>query len=269
MMKRIRTVSCARALLAAAVGLSGLAACSSSGDTSHGLAQQPADTTGGGATAENAGAAGENGENGENEEEYSITDCSIGQLVAIAEAVDATQINAANIALEKSSDPRVKKVAQSILDGYTRSNHAMMSSGIEPVAGDVADAITVRGDQLVKTLRSTPSASFDRSFVSNELLEQLSVLSMLQNVSLGEQPSAAPAGSTTAPSHTAHPHMTKAIRHVRKQLKQLVALQRQLVGACGTPGAGCAAGECEDAGADAAPPTYDAAAAPGARQTAH
>jgi predicted outer membrane protein len=257
-------------LLAASAGLAGAMACGANApaDTSESPARQQQDASADAASSANLVDGGDAAESGCSL--LQITDCSTGQIVAIAQALNTAEIDDANLAIGLTSNPDVRSLANRILTDHTNVDRLLSAwldaSRAVPVASDISNEISRSAANELATLRR--SSEFDRDFVAHEVVEHVTALGFFEHVLLvGQQlPGFQIVADAQPGSNAALATLLATARiAIQTHLQLAFVTEQQIVGACGTGrndgGAAADAGNGADAGnsGDAAvPPGLDA-----------
>ncbi|HZU83990.1 MAG TPA: DUF4142 domain-containing protein [Polyangiaceae bacterium] len=257
-----------RILLAASTGAALVAACSGNSSTDGTVSSSPVQSDAG----SDAFASGNESDADAGSSAcrpFSLTECSPGQAAAIAQALDRSEIDAANLALGRSSDPDTIAFAKMMIQDHTnlesQLNAWLEASSTQPVSNDIAEHITMTSASQLSILGQ--STQFDRDYAAAQVADHVTALGFFEHV-LPPPPSEQDAGADAAPGSIAAlaQLVMQGQTTIRNHLEMAFALERRVVGVCGTPtggsssqGGGQDAGATNDAAADAR--TNDAATA--------
>jgi putative membrane protein len=248
-------------LIATSVGLASVAACGNApGGVGSSSAGEQRDS--GAGTSADAMAAANVAEGGDASASTNhctsvrITDCSTGQIVAIAEALNTAEIDEANLALSLSSNASIKAFANQMVQDHTSLARAIATwldtSGTQPVPGDISETIAASARTDLTTLRR--SSQFDRDYSAHQVIDHVKTLGFFEHVLIvnpqqtsGQGVANAQAGSSAALAAL----FASARGAIAGHLQMAFALEQQVVGACGTPGATSNDAGAADASADA------------------
>lgn len=101
---------------------------------------------------------------------------SDGEIVGVLEAANQGELDLAQVALEKGSDPRVKEFASQMRQEHGQAKEKLAGLGIRPVGGEMSRRIGDRGRSAVARLKGLEGATFDRAYVENQVSEHASLL---------------------------------------------------------------------------------------------
>lgn len=99
-------------------------------------------------------------------------------FISAASLIDKSQIEAAQIALARSPNPRVRELAQEILAGHEQS-HAALHTVVERELLTGA-ALGAAGKHMLTELREASGESFDRVYIASTLRSHTDALTQLE-----------------------------------------------------------------------------------------
>ncbi len=110
-----------------------------------------------------------------------VKEASLGNL---------TEVALGRLAVEKSSDPQVKKFGQQMIDDHTKAQEALRSAATrEGISGDVPGALDQTHDQVVEKFRKLSGPEFDRAYKEDMLKDhQEDVAAFQKQAALGSTP---------------------------------------------------------------------------------
>ena len=111
-----------------------------------------------------------------------LTDANIAAIVVGANKID---ISAANIALERSSNKKVKEFAERMITDHT----AVLNSAVElvtrlgvvPVDNDLVATLAEQSRKHEKNLRSLSGKDFDKSYIDHEVAYHEAVIAVISD----------------------------------------------------------------------------------------
>jgi putative membrane protein len=119
---------------------------------------------------------------------------SDGQILEITHTANAGEVDQAKIALSKTTDSRVKSLAQMMVRDHTQADYKGMvvakKAGIERQTSPVSQSLESDIDSTTLTLKSEPKADFDRNYVDTQIREHQSVLDTIDQKLMPEASSA-------------------------------------------------------------------------------
>jgi len=135
-----------------------------------------------------------------------------GAYITNAAMGDMYEIQAADIALEKSQNARVKELAQMIKTDHTAASNAMkaMLPQADPEATPPT-ALDQRRQGLIDNLRSASGADFDRVYIDQQIAAHQEALTLHRGFSDQDSPLAAHA-KTVVPKIEGHLRMAEQLK---------------------------------------------------------
>ena len=95
------------------------------------------------------------------------------QIAMIAVTADNVDINAGKLAVEKSSNPKVKQFGQMMVTDHTSVNKKATALAkklkLTPEESDTSRSLKSDGDKNLEKLRDLSGAEFDKAYVDNEV----------------------------------------------------------------------------------------------------
>lgn len=112
-----------------------------------------------------------------------VDDAEIAQIVVTANGIDVKQ---GEQALERASDARVKRFAETMIADHTAVNRSAVELvtrlGVTPRASDVSRSLEASAAETMETLSAKAGAEFDRAYIANEVRYHRVVLEALDNL---------------------------------------------------------------------------------------
>ena len=106
----------------------------------------------------------------QNESDAPPTDPQIAMIAVTADTVD---IDAGKLAVEKSSNPKVKQFGQMMVTDHTSVNKKATALAkklkLTPEESDTSRSLKSDGDKNLEKLRGLSGAEFDKAYVDNEV----------------------------------------------------------------------------------------------------
>lgn len=125
---------------------------------------------------------------------------------------DMYEIQAADIALQRSQNARVKELAQMIRTDHAAASNAMKAMLPQAAPGTTAPtALDQRRQGLIDNLRSAPAAGFDAAFIDQQIAAHNEALTLHRGFSNADSPLAAHARSVV-PKIEGHLRMAEQIK---------------------------------------------------------
>jgi putative membrane protein len=143
-------------------------------------------------------------------------------IVSLTQAADEGEIATSKIALQKATNPDVKKYAQQMIDHHTKMitarNALLKTTGMQAAAG-AKDSSAKTRDQMVSMLNAAPKGvAFDTAYVNGQVMAHQNTLDFLRKAEPATQ--AAPLKE----------QIQKATPQVEQHLNEAKALQGKLGG---------------------------------------
>jgi putative membrane protein len=112
------------------------------------------------------------------------TKLSDGQIANIVTTVDTAEIEQAQVALNKATDPGVRAFATQMVQEHTASKQAgaqlASQSGLTAADSPKSVELKAKGDKMLATLNETDAANFDATYVEGQIEQHAEVLKMLE-----------------------------------------------------------------------------------------
>ncbi|WP_437733979.1 DUF4142 domain-containing protein [Sorangium sp. So ce1335] len=106
------------------------------------------------------------------------------ELAAVLAAFDAAELNAAQLALSRASDPHVLEFAQELLEHHTLSSQRLLAAvgqtGVRPLDNQISLALAEQGAADQQTLEGLTGQLFDWGFVDLQIHRHREYLAHLQ-----------------------------------------------------------------------------------------
>jgi putative membrane protein len=107
------------------------------------------------------------------------------QIMAILDSVDTGEIEQAQIATTKASDPRVRDFATQMITEHTKSKQkgAQLASqlGITPTASHYSQELQTKGSKMLEKVRAADSTKFDSIYMKGQIQQHQEVLNLLSD----------------------------------------------------------------------------------------
>jgi len=114
--------------------------------------------------------------------EPGLTDANIAAIVVGANNID---ISAGKIALERSSNPEVKKFAQTMITDHTAVLNAAVELvtrlGVTPVNNDLVAVLSKQSQEHEANLKTLSGAAFDKTYIDHEVAYHEAVIGVIKN----------------------------------------------------------------------------------------
>ncbi len=101
-----------------------------------------------------------------------------------------TEVALGRLAVEKSSDPQVKKFGQQMIDDHTKAQNALRSAATkEGLSRDLPGSLDQEHEQVVEKFRNLSGPEFDRAYKEDMLKDhQEDVAAFQKQAALGSTP---------------------------------------------------------------------------------
>lgn len=110
---------------------------------------------------------------------------SDGQIAAILTTVDDGEIEQAQAALQRATDPEVRDFASHMIDQHTASKRAgaqlAAQTGIKPVDSPKSKELQASGAQQLQLLNSAEQTNFDITYLSGQIEQHTAVLKLIED----------------------------------------------------------------------------------------
>jgi predicted outer membrane protein len=110
-----------------------------------------------------------------------FSDCSVGNVLGMAEALTHAAIGRAKMAADRAQDPAVKEFAERVLDDHQKLDQELSQFesdvGAQPVETDVSSAIERGARRELKGLEE--AKNFDREYIADEIAAHLKAAGFL------------------------------------------------------------------------------------------
>ncbi|HET8934958.1 MAG TPA: DUF4142 domain-containing protein [Polyangiales bacterium] len=106
---------------------------------------------------------------------------SDGQVVGIVQAINAGEIDQAQLAKSKAKDARVKKFADHMITQHTDSQKQLGKMQSAAAESSVQSDLKVASAADLDTLKNTEAADFDAVYVNSQVKQHKAALDMLTN----------------------------------------------------------------------------------------
>lgn len=110
---------------------------------------------------------------------------SDGQIAAVLMTVDDGEIQQAQSALQRATDPEVRAFATHMIDQHTASKQAgaqlASQTGLRPVESPKSRELQADASQQLERLNSADQANFDITYVSGQIEQHTAVLKLIED----------------------------------------------------------------------------------------
>lgn len=110
---------------------------------------------------------------------------SDAQILGILATVDNGEIQQAQVALSRGSDPRVKQFATHMVEEHTNSKQkaAQFASqnNLTPASSATSEQLDRKGKEVVSALNQATPAAFDTTYMKDQIQQHQEVLNMLRD----------------------------------------------------------------------------------------
>jgi putative membrane protein len=146
--------------------------------------------------------------------DLSTTDVTkAANFVTLAAQSDMFEIQSSKVALQRSSDPAVKKFAQMMIDAHTKTTATL--KGLIADQGNLSPPTALSSDLQAKVdaLGSVSPADFDKSYLDDQIDGHQSTLNVMQRYAKdGDQEPLKQFAAHTAPTVQQHLDKAKSLR---------------------------------------------------------
>ena len=113
---------------------------------------------------------------------------SDAQILAILDTVDTGEIQQAQVANTRATDPRIKQFAQHMIQQHTQAKQQSMQvaaqATLTPTQSDVSGQLDTKGKQMLSSLQDADNASFDATYIQGQVQQHQEVLTMIDQTLL-------------------------------------------------------------------------------------
>jgi len=106
-----------------------------------------------------------------------------GQILQVVHTANLGEVEQAKVALSKTKDARVRKLAQAMVRDHTQADKKGMAlakkANLEREPSPASESIASDADGVTRSLRAEPGPDFDRDYVDAQIREHQSVLAVL------------------------------------------------------------------------------------------
>ena len=111
-----------------------------------------------------------------------ITDAQIAAIVVTANQVD---IDAGKLAAATSTNPEVKKFAETMVSDHTAVNKSAVELvtklGVKPESNATSQSLAAGGEENLAKLKQLKGAAFDKAYVDHEVAYHQAVIDAIRN----------------------------------------------------------------------------------------
>jgi putative membrane protein len=108
---------------------------------------------------------------------------SDAQILAILDTVDTGEIQQAEVANTKATDPRIRQFAQHMIQQHTQSkqqgSQLAAQASLTPTQSDMSGQLETKAKQMLSSLQSANSASFDKTYIEGQVKQHQEVLNVI------------------------------------------------------------------------------------------
>jgi len=110
---------------------------------------------------------------------------SDAQILGILATVDKGEIQQAQVALSRASDPRVKQYANHMIEQHTSSTQKASDfaakNNLTPASSQMASKLDTKGKEVVSALTQATPAAFDTTYMKDQMEQHQQVLNMMRD----------------------------------------------------------------------------------------
>ena len=110
---------------------------------------------------------------------------SDGQIAAVLMTVDEGEIEQAQAALQRATDPEVRAFATHMVDQHTASKQAgtqlASQTGLKPLESPKSSELRANAAQQLERLNAADEANFDITYVSGQIEQHAAVLKLIED----------------------------------------------------------------------------------------
>jgi len=114
-----------------------------------------------------------------------MTKLTDGQIAQILAAVDEAEIEQAQLALEKATDPNVKGYASHMIEQHTAAKDTgarlASQSGLKLAESPKAKELQVKGTQMLEELKAADANNFDITYLHGQEEQHAEVLTLIKD----------------------------------------------------------------------------------------
>lgn len=113
-----------------------------------------------------------------------MTKLSDGQIAEILTTVDSGEIEQAQLALNKATDPEVRAFATHMVEQHTASKQAaaqLTSQTLRPAQSPKSKELQAAGVQTLERLNSADASNFDVSYIAAQIEQHADVLKLIED----------------------------------------------------------------------------------------
>jgi putative membrane protein len=103
------------------------------------------------------------------------------QIAKITDAANSTEIEQANLALQKSKNPDVKKFAEMMVKHHSEAKKEQKKLNLDMASSAVSDQLGGDATTTMASLKKATAADFDRAYIDAQVDGHRKVLNTLQN----------------------------------------------------------------------------------------
>jgi putative membrane protein len=117
--------------------------------------------------------------------EETHTTLSDAQITQILATVDSGEIEQAQLAAAKATDPRVREFAQNMIDQHTQSKlegqQLAAQNNLTPTPSPMATQLQSKANQTLEQLKAADASSFDQMYMRAQIKQHQAVLNALSD----------------------------------------------------------------------------------------
>jgi len=113
-----------------------------------------------------------------------MTKLSDGQIAEILTTVDSGEIEQAQLALDKATDPEVRAFATHMVEQHTASKQAaaqLTSQTLRPAQSPKSKELQAAGAQTLERLNSADASNFDVTYIAAQVQQHADVLKLIED----------------------------------------------------------------------------------------
>lgn len=153
-----------------------------------------------------------------------------GQIALVMELTNQREVEQAKFAQNRAKNPRVKSFATMMVNEHGKAHKEqqklIVQMGVKPDESPLSSQLATDSKTQLKTLKGADAASFDRTYIDNQVEAHTKVLNALDSQLI-----------PSAKSNELRAELTKARAMIERHLKEARDIQQSLA-AAGTPPSG-------------------------------
>jgi putative membrane protein len=113
---------------------------------------------------------------------------SDAQILAILDTVDTGEVQQAELANSKATDPRIRQFAQHMIQQHTKAKQegAQLATqeSLTPTPSDVSGELESKGKTMLSSLQGAKDTGFDATYIEGQVKQHQEVLDMIDQTLL-------------------------------------------------------------------------------------